>query len=87
MSTVKPHTIVHESFIYIVFLRFYLFIYLFLERGDGREKERGRNISLWLPLTHPQTGAWPTTQACALTGNRTKGPLDSQTSAQFIEPH
>ena len=26
---------------------------------------------LWLPLTHPQPGTWPATQACALTGNRT----------------
>ena len=30
-----------------------LFIYLFLERGEGREKERERNISVWLPLTCP----------------------------------
>ena len=27
------------------------FTYLFLERGGGREKERERNISVWLPLT------------------------------------
>ena len=25
----------------------------------------------WLPLSHPQLGSWPTTQACALTGNQT----------------
>ena len=25
----------------------------------------------WLPLARPQLGAWPTTQACALTGNGT----------------
>ena len=35
-------------------LRFYLFY--FLERGDGREKERQRNINVWLPLTWPPTG-------------------------------
>ena len=29
-----------------------------------------RNINRF-PLTHPQPGTWPTTQACALTGNRT----------------
>ena len=29
------------------------FIYLFLERGEGREKERERNINVWLPLTCP----------------------------------
>ena len=45
--------------------------YLFLER----EKEGERSINVWLPLTHPQLGAWPTTQARALTGNRTSDPL------------
>ena len=48
------------------------FIYLFLERGEGREKEREKNIDAdQLPLIYPQPGTWPTTQACALTGNRT----------------
>ena len=28
------------------------FIYLFLER-EGREKERERNVNVWLPLVHP----------------------------------
>ena len=35
------------------------FIYLFLERGEVKEKERERNISVWLPLAHPQQGTWP----------------------------
>ena len=52
--------------------RFYLFI---LERGEGREKESKRNINVWLPFTCPQVGTWPTTQACALTGNQTSDPL------------
>ena len=42
--------------------------YLFLERGEGREKER-RETSVWLPLSCPLLGTWPITQACALTGN------------------
>ena len=47
-------------------------IYLFIfERGEGREKERERNISVWLPLTWPQLGTWPSTQACTLMGNQT----------------
>ena len=46
------------------------FIHLFLERGEGREKERERNTNVWLPLAHPALGAWPATQACALTGNQ-----------------
>ena len=44
-------------------------INLFLEKGKGREKERKRNISVWLPLMCPLLGTWPATQACALTGN------------------
>ena len=51
------------------------FIYLFLERREGREKERERNINVWLPLIYPLLDIWPTTQACALTGNRTGNPL------------
>ena len=42
------------------------FIYLFLEKGIGRERERERNIDVWLPLAHPPLGTWPATQACAL---------------------
>ena len=44
-------------------------MYLFPDRGEGKEKERERNISVWLPLAHPPLWTWPTTQACALTGN------------------
>ena len=42
---------------------------LFLDRGENREKERERNMNVWFPLAHPLLGTWPTTQACALTGN------------------
>ena len=55
---------------YFKFLFIYLLIekiYLFLETGEGREKER--NISVWLPLECSLLGTWPTTQAWALTGN------------------
>ena len=55
------------------FLRFYF--YLFLERGEGREKEREKNIDVSekhksVTSCTPPTNM-PTTQACALTGNRT----------------
>ena len=56
---------------HVLFFFFKDFIYLLLERGEGREKDGERNINVWLPLTSPQLGTWPTTQACALTGNRT----------------
>ena len=49
-------------------------LFIFSERGT--EKERERNINVWLPLVYPLVGTWPTTQACALTGNRTSDPLD-----------
>ena len=40
-----------------------LFTYC-LERGEGRERNSDQ-----LSLSCPQLGTWPTTQACALTGN------------------
>ena len=51
------------------------FIYLFIDRGEGWEKERERNIIVWLPLRHLLLGTWPAIQACALTGNQTSNPL------------
>ena len=50
-------------------------MYLFLERGERREKERERNIHVWLPLTHAALGTWPATQARALTRNQISNPL------------
>ena len=44
---------------------------IFIFRGEERE----RNINVWLPLTHLLLGTWPTTQACAVTGNQTTNPL------------
>ena len=51
------------------------FTYLFLERGEGRGKDRERDINVWLPLSRPLLGTWPETQECALTGNRTSDLL------------
>ena len=44
-------------------------IFYFLGRGEGREKEKKRNINVWLPLTCPLLGTWPAIQDCALIGN------------------
>ena len=49
------------------------FIYVFLDRGEGREKEGERHINVWFPLTPPPH--WTATQACALTRNQTGNPL------------
>ena len=56
---------------------FKYFIYLFLDRREGKEKERERNINVWLPLEHPLLGICPPTHACALTGNQIGDPLVS----------
>ena len=49
---------------------FYLFIYSFIHSFiHSFIPERERNID-WLPLTQPQPGTWPPTQACALTRNQ-----------------
>ena len=50
------------------------FIYLFLDRGEGREKKK-RNINVWLPLARPLLGTWPATQVFTLPGNQTGYPL------------
>ena len=51
------------------------FIYLFLEKAAGKENERERNINVWLPCECPLLWTWPTTQACALSGNQSGDPL------------
>ena len=68
-----------------VWFSFFKIIYLFLEREEGREKERKRNINVWLPLAWPALGTWPTNQACALTGNQTSDPL-AQHSTHLATP-
>ena len=45
--------LLHMTMLSLFFLRFYLFI---LEREEGKEKERERNINVWLPSTCPLTG-------------------------------
>ena len=51
------------------------FIYSFVENREGREKEKDRNINVWLSLMHPLLGTRPATQACVLSGHRTNDPL------------
>ena len=66
------------------FLNFYIFlflkdsIYLFLERWEGREKERERNINVRLPLARPLLGTWPATQAHALDWESNQQPFGLQ---------
>ena len=59
---------------------FKILFYLFLERERKGEREGEKhpctrdNIDQ-LPLTRPQLGSWPASQACALTGDRTSNLL------------
>ena len=52
------------------------FIYLFIEREGKGGRNKGRETSMCGCLScAPLLGTWPTTQAGALTGNRTGDPL------------
>ena len=72
-ACVLPARILHES-IWLIFSLTKNIVFISKE-NTRREKERERNISVWLPLVHPQLGARPTTQACSLTGSQTSTPL------------
>ena len=65
----KPQTMYKNKYIGLFFKRFYLFI---LDRREGREKEEEKYQCV-VASRAPPTGdlTWPTTQACALTGNQT----------------
>ena len=64
-------------------LRYHLFFFkdficVFIERGK-EERKRGKETLMCGFLSHtPALGTWPTTQACALTGNQTSDPLVSR---------
>ena len=62
------------------------FIYLFLERVEGREKERKRNINVWLPLTHPHWGPGWQPDTCSDWASNW-GPFGPQAGTQSTEPH
>ena len=70
MNAFKLHTMRPIPKCFIYFKK-----YLFIFRGEGREKEKERNTNMWLHLVIPLLGPWPATQARALTGNRTDNPV------------
>ena len=64
------------------------FIYLFLERGEGKEKERERNIDQCVVLTHvPPTRDLPHDPGVCTDWESNQRPFGSQASTQSIEPH
>ena len=66
------------------------YLFTFKERKGGRKKGRETSVCEryinWLPLTHPQLRTWPTTQACALTGNWTSYPFPGWHSIHWATP-
>ena len=71
-----------------MFFFFKDFICLFLERGEGREKERERNINVCLPLAHHS----PTRNSACNPGmcpywELNQQPSSSQAGTQSTEPH
>ena len=62
------------------------FMYVFLERGEGKEKERERNIHVWLSLT-PLTGDLACNPGMFPDWESNRPPFGSQTGAQPTEPH
>ena len=70
----------HNSYVYCSI--FFNFIYLLLERGREGEKHQCAVASHVAPLA-----SWPTTQACALTGNGTSNPwIRSPCSIHWATP-
>ena len=50
--------------------------FIYFEREDKGGRKRGRETAICGCLSHaPHWGTWPTTQACALTGNGTSDPF------------
>ena len=77
-----------KGFLYRILKTLFKNIYIFfVERGEGKEKKRERNINVWLPLT------------CAPTGDLARNPgmcpdwesnwqlFGSQAGTQSIQPH
>ena len=59
---------------------------LFLDRGEEREKERERNINVWLPLMH-HTGDLACNPGTCPDWESNQRLFGSQARAQSTEPH
>ena len=70
--------------IYFLLLLKTVFIYF---RWSGREKERERNINLWLPLSCPPIGNLACNTGTCPDCESNRRPFGSQAGAQSTEPH
>ena len=69
-----------------VFIYFLKVLLIFFYSGEGRKKERERNINVWLPLTRPLLATWLAAQAHDLDWESNHGPIDLQAGTQSTEP-
>ena len=56
---IKAQREIAPDFIFLFYLFFNILLSYFLERGEGKEKERERNINVWLPPAHRLLGDRP----------------------------
>ena len=64
-----------KEYVTLSILTFYLFIFRERGRKGEREGEKHQCVVASCAPWCPALGTWPTTQACALTGNQTSDPL------------
>ena len=79
-----------SNFFFLFFFFLKDFIYLFLDRGEGRETERERNINVWLPLMCSAlgtTGDLARNPGMCPNWELNQQPSDSQAGTQSTEPH
>ena len=61
-------------------------MFLFLERAEGKEKERERNINVWLPLSCSLLGTWARNPGKCPDWESNQRPFGSQAGTQPTEP-
>ena len=77
------------NYIHIVFAFFFIFQILFisfLDQGEGREKERQKNINVWLPLVLP-TGNLSCNPGLCSDWELNRQPFGLQAGTQCTESH
>ena len=66
-------------------IRMQIFKDYFLERGEGREKERERHINVWLPLPCPPLGDLACNPGLCPDRELNQQPFGSQAGAQSTD--
>ena len=72
---------------YLPLFKKILFIYLFLERGEGKEKDREGNINVWLLLTHPHARDFVCNLGFCPDWESNQRPFGSQAGTQSTDAH